>query len=262
MAGTQTAYSRKDHERAERLRYFGDVALVIVGIVVVWQILHMLAGDVAISSPLATAIRAGELLGSASFWPHAAETAKALVYALIIALLIGIGVGTWLGAHKLSGAVAEPILVALYSLPKITLYPLILLVFGLGIEAKIAFGAIHGVIPVTIFTMNAVKNINRVFLRSARVMKLTAMQTATRILLPATMPEIVSGLRVGFSLTLLGVVIGELFSSHRGMGFLVMRAIGLHDVSTMMAVTLILAVAAVAISSILLYIDNRLHRRV
>ena len=117
-------------------------------------------------------------------------------------------------------------------------------------------------IPITIFTMNAVKNINRVFLRSARVMKLTVMQTATRILLPATMPEIVSGLRVGFSLTLLGVVIGELFSSHRGMGFLVMRAIGLHDVSTMMAVTLILAVAAVTISSILLYVDNRLHRRV
>ncbi|MCC5978214.1 MAG: ABC transporter permease subunit [Salinarimonas sp.] len=261
MAGTQATYSRKDHERAERLRYLGDIALVILGIVVVWQILHMLAGDVAISSPLATAIRAGELLGSANFWPHAGETAKALVYALVIALLIGIGVGTWLGAHKLSGAVAEPILVALYSLPKITLYPLILLIFGLGIEAKIAFGAIHGVIPVTIFTMNAVKNINRVFLRSARVMKLTTMQTVTRILLPATLPEIVSGLRVGFSLTLLGVVIGELFSSHRGMGFLVMRAIGLHDVSTMMAVTLILAVAAVAISSILLYIDNRLHRR-
>ena len=160
--------------------------------------------------------------------------------------------GAWRGAN--SGA--------LYSLPKITLYPKILLVFGLGIEAKIGFGAHSRVIRDTIFSMHAVKNINRVFLRSARVMKLTVMQTATRILLPATMPEIVSGLRVGFSLTLLGVVIGELFSSHRGMGFLVMRAIGLHDVSTMMAVTLILAVAAVTISSILLYVDNRLHRRV
>lgn len=261
MAAIESIQATRAQQRTDRLRHFGDIAMVIIAIIVIWQILHMLAGDVAISSPLVTAIRAGELLGSAGFWPHAAETAKALVYALIIALLIGISVGTWLGAHRLSGAVAEPILVALYSLPKITLYPLILLVFGLGIEAKIAFGAIHGVIPVTIFTMNGVKNINRVFLRTARVMKLGTMQTVTRILLPATLPEVISGLRVGFSLTLLGVVIGELFSSHRGMGFLVMRAIGVHDVSTMMAVTLILAVAAVAISSILLYIDNRLHRR-
>lgn len=251
----------RSRARAERLRHLSDVGWVIVGVVVVWQILHLLAGDVAITSPYATTIRAIELLGSASFWPHAMETAKALIYALLLAVLIGVGVGTWLGANRLSGAVAEPILVALYSLPKITLYPLILLVFGLGIEAKIAFGAIHGVIPVTIFTMNAVKNVHPVYLRTARVLKLSTLQSASRILLPATLPEVVSGLRVGFSLTLLGVIIGELFSSHSGMGFLVMRAIGVHDVATMMAVTLILAVVAVAISSVLLYIDNRLHGR-
>ena len=53
-----------------------------------------------------------------------------------------------LGAHRLSGEVSEPILVALYSIPKITLYPVVLLLFGLGMSAKIAFGAIHGIIPV------------------------------------------------------------------------------------------------------------------
>lgn len=249
-------------ERWSRFRYAGDIALVIAAIVLIWQALHLSAGDVAISSPGATAARALELLGSPRFWPHAYETARALGWALLIALFVGVGIGTWLGAQRVAGEVAEPILVALYSLPKITLYPVILLIFGLGLEAKIAFGAIHGVIPVTIFTMNAVRNINPVFLRTAQVMRLTPTQTAARILVPATLPEVVSGLRVGFSLTLLGVLIGELFSSHRGIGFLVMRAIGLHDVETMMAVTLILAVVAVVIASSLLYLDNRLHRRV
>jgi ABC-type nitrate/sulfonate/bicarbonate transport system permease component len=64
-------------------------------------------------------------------------------------------------------------LVALYSIPKITLYPLILLLFGLAISAKIAFGALHGIIPVIIFSMNAVRNLRPVLLRSARAIRLT-----------------------------------------------------------------------------------------
>lgn len=156
---------------------------------------------------------------------------------------------------------AEPILVSLYSLPKITLYPVILLAFGLGLSAKVAFGTIHGIIPVIIFTMNAVRTIPPVMLRSARVMRLSPPQLVSTIILPAALPELVSGLRVGFSLTLLGVLIGEMFASQRGLGYLVMNAIGGHDVRTMMAVVLILATTAVLISAGLLHIDRRMHRR-
>jgi len=65
---------------------------------------------------------------------------------------------------------------------------------------------------------------------------------------------------VGFSLTLLGVLIGEMFASQRGLGYLIMNAIGGHDVPTMMAVVLILATVAVLIGAALLHIDRRLHR--
>ena len=81
---------------------------------------------------------------------HAWETGRAFGTALVIALVGGLVIGLMLGAHRLSGDVAEPILVALYSIPKITLYPVILLLFGLGISAKIAFGVIHGIIPVAV----------------------------------------------------------------------------------------------------------------
>ena len=64
-----------------------------------------------------------------------------------------------------------------------------------GISARIAFGVIHGIIPVILFTMNAVRNIRPVYLRSARAMRLTPAQTALTILLPAALPEIVSGFR-------------------------------------------------------------------
>src|SRR5690606_10529614 len=127
----------------------------VLVLLAIWQGLHWFAGDIAIASPLDTARRAAALLASDQFWPHFRETFAALGYALLIAVLGGLTIGLLLGLHRLSGEVAEPILVSLYSLPKSTLYPLILLVFGLGMSAKVAFGAIHGIIPVAIFTLGA-----------------------------------------------------------------------------------------------------------
>ena len=73
---------------------------------------------------------------------------------------------------------AEPILVSIYSLPKVTLYPVILLIFGLGLPAKIAFGTMHGIIPIAIFAMNAVRNVAAVHFKTARVMHLSRMPDA------------------------------------------------------------------------------------
>lgn len=243
------------------MRQFIDSMLVVVAILVIWQVLAMMAGDIALASPAVTAARAVELLGSARFWEHVGETSAALLYSLLIAVLGGMAIGIALGLHRLSGEVAGPILVSLYSLPKVTLYPLILLVFGLGMPAKIAFGAIHGIIPIIIFTMGAVRTIAPVYFKTARVMQLSTGQLVRTVILPAALPEIVSGLRVGFALTLLGVLIGEMFASQRGLGYLVMNAIGTLDVPTMMAVVLFLAIVAITISAALLHIDRRLHFR-
>ena len=67
----------------------------------------------------------------------------------------------------------EPVLVALYPIPKVTLYPIVLLAFGLGMPAKIAYGAIHGFVPIALFTINGVRNVRPVFLKTARVLGLT-----------------------------------------------------------------------------------------
>lgn len=243
------------------MRQILDSLIFAALLVVIWQGLHWFAGDIAIASPGVTADRALQLLASPSFWVHFRETFSALAYALAIALLGGMSMGLILGLHRLSGEVAEPILVSLYSLPKITLYPLILLIFGLGMSAKVAFGAIHGIIPVAIFTMGAVKTIAPVYFKTARVLQLSRRQLVATVVIPAAIPELVSGLRVGFSLTLLGVLIGEMFASQRGLGFLVMNAIGTLDVPTMMAVVVLLALVAVLISASLLYLDRRLHHR-
>ena len=242
------------------LRNLRDPALVVVSLLVLWQVLHAVTGDAALTAPAPTLSHLWEMLWQPRFWPHLRETALAFGQALFIAWFGGVGLGVLLGGHRLSGEVAEPLLVGLYSIPKITLYPVILLIFGLGMPAKVAFGVLQGIIPVILFTMSAVRNVNRSYLRSARVMHLSGAQTGWSVLLPAALPEIFSGLRIGFSLTVLGTMIGELFASQRGLGFLLMAAINLEDVRTILAIAVLISIFAVTLNILMLSLERRLHR--
>jgi NitT/TauT family transport system permease protein len=237
-----------------------DFILLIVGMLAAWQLLHWLAGDIALTSPADTFINLYKLIGTPRFWLNVTETARAFAAAAAISLIGGVALGVLLGLNRTSGIVSEPILIALYSLPKVTLYPLVLLCFGLGISAKIAFGAMHGLIPVTIFTMKAILQIKPVFWRTAATMRLTPRQMAMNIALPAVLPEIIAGARLGFSLTLLGVLIGEMFASQRGLGFMITSAMGLGDIATIMAVAVFLSVFAVGANALLLQLDRMVPR--
>jgi NitT/TauT family transport system permease protein len=238
-------------------RFFDSLAVVAI-LVALWQLIYWQSPE-AITGPVETIKTAVALLGSENFWQNALASGRAFGLSLVIASIGGVAVGLALGAHRFSGAVGAPILTALYTIPKVTLYPMVLLIFGLGISAKVAFGVMHGIIPVVIFTMDAVRNINPVWLKTGRILKLSPMKMATRILMPAVTPEIVTGLRVGFSLTLLGVVIGEMFASQQGLGFMIMNGMNVHNVRTLTAVVLLLLLFAVASSSVLLAIERRLR---
>jgi NitT/TauT family transport system permease protein len=186
---------------------------------------------------------------------------QAFAWALVIAVALGLVIGFTLGLHRLSGDAFEPMLVALYSIPKITLYPILLLAFGIGISAKIAFGAIHGIIPVALFTLTAVRSIKPILIKTGRVLKLSPSLMVRTVLFPAAVPEIFTGIRVGFSLTLVGTVLGEMFASQRGLGYLLMNAISLYNVDLIMSVTFLLVVFAAAVNTVMLVIDHRLHHR-
>ena len=238
-----------------------DTFYVTATLLFAWQVLHWIAGGLVLPSPLAAANRLVLIATDPEFAGDAWETGRAFTTALLISLIGGLGLGVLLGVHRLSGEVAEPMLVAFSSIPKITLYPVILLLFGLGISAKIAFGALHGIIPVIMFSMNAVRNIRPVYLRSARAMRLAPLQTGLHVMVPATLPEIVSGFRLGFALTLLGTLLGEMFASQRGIGYLLLKAMESNEPTTITALALLLIVFATCASWILLSIDQRLHRR-
>jgi len=238
-----------------------DPLILVFLIFVLWEALYLLVGDVALRSPATTVHNLGNLLNDPRFLPHINETALAFAQGFAIAVVVGLLIGVPLGAARFAGEVAEPILVAIYSIPKVTLYPVILLVFGIGMPAKVAFGAIHGIVPISIFAMNAVRNINPTHLRTARAMRMSWLALTLKILIPAALPEIVSGIRVGFSLALIGTLLGEMFGSQRGLGHLLMQAMSLHNIERILALTLLLVVFAAGVNALLLALDRRLHAR-
>jgi NitT/TauT family transport system permease protein len=245
--------------RAKSLR---NTIVLIAGLLVFWQLMYAVIGEVAMRSPWQTMRYTVTLVETDFFWVHLANTLQAFAVALVISVVLGLLIGFALGLHRLSADAMEPMLVALYSIPKITLYPIILLAFGLGMSAKIAFGAIHGIIPVALFTLNAVRSTKPILIKTGRVLKLSPAAMVRSILFPAAVPEIFTGLRVGFSLTLIGTVLGEMFAAQHGLGYLLMNAIGLYNVDVIMSVTFLLVVFAAGVNGILLAVDRRLHFRV
>ena len=90
-------------------------------------------------------------------------------------------------------------------------------------------------------------------------MRLSRLDLVRNILLPAALPEIVTGLRIGFSATLLGTLMGELFASSEGLGFLLIRAMDIHNVPDIMALTLLLFLVATAANILILAVERRVH---
>ncbi len=231
--------------------------LAAIACLVIWQAAAWLMGADALSAPMPSALRLWAMLGAPRYRPDFAATGMAFGIALLIVWLSGLLLAVWLGLSRLANDVAEPMLVSFYAIPKVTLYPVVLLLFGIGVNAVVAFGVMHGIVPVALIGIAAIRNLKPFLLRTARGMRLSRSSTVLHVLLPAIMPELLNAMRIGFSLTLLGVLIGEMFGGKHGLGFLLMRAIDNADNDTIMAIALLLLTVAITANAAL----GRLARR-
>jgi NitT/TauT family transport system permease protein len=242
-----------------RIRAFDAVVLTLV-VLAFWQAIGSWTKGVAVSPPLQTLIYLSALIRTGMFWDHAAATLEAFALAFVLSALIGLALGLIFGVRRFAGDVAEPILAGFYTIPKVTLYPVVLLVFGLGMSAKVAFGVMHGLVPVTLFTLGAVRSLPPVLIRTASVLRFSPGRTMRWILVPACLPDIIDGLRISFSLSLLGVLIGEMFSSQRGLGFLLVNGMAQHNVPLSTAVVTVIVVVAIAANTLMLRLGGTTRR--
>ena len=234
-----------------------DTALVLGGGMLAWKALSLAIGAHTLPPPIATAEHVRALLEQPSFLDDLAATAQAYGIALAIGMAGGLALGVLFGGWRFIGEAFEPMMHILVATPKVTLYPVILLLFGLGDPAKIAFGVLHGLPPVVIMTADAIRGLKPIYRKAALTLRLTSRDYALRLLIPAVMPELLASFRICFAQALLGVLVGEMFASARGLGHRLMASIGVDDNPTILAIVVIVFLFAGAGSTALLAVAAR-----
>ncbi len=148
-------------------------------------------------------------------------TALEITIALAFAWTLGIATGTIAGLRPFLTATTGPLLSSLFAVPLISWYPLFMVWFGIGITSKIAYAIVSGFFPIAINTMNGIRAVDRQYFLLGKAIGCSRREIVFGIFLPMAMPSIVSGLRIGTALVVIGVIVAEMLGSLGGIGYLI-----------------------------------------
>jgi NitT/TauT family transport system permease protein len=180
-----------------------------------------------------------------------------VIFAMVIACGVGILVGAVVGGVALLRDLLLPVFSSLYAVPIVILYPIFTAWFGIGSESKIAFAGIYGFFPVMLSTAAGIRTIDAQYLLAARSMGASVPQQITRVIIPASIPTVLTGLRLGGALTIIGVVVSEMLTSAAGIGYLVTRYRTILDSPHVFAAIVMILVLSVAFDIIARRIERR-----
>ncbi len=257
----------EEDNRPALARFFDAHRSVILGvgfgllILVLWEIVTDagLVGKLFLVSPSTILRRAFVMFFvTGEIWPHLGASGEEAALGFGAALVVGVPLGIIVGWSRNVRYALEPTLMALYSTPSIALLPLFFLWFGIGLTSKVVLIFLAGMFPIVINTDAGVRNTDPRIVEAARSFGATRRQLLTKVVLPASLPFIIAGIRLAVGRILITVVVAEFFASLAGIGFLIVNAGNTYDTATLFVGVLIVAGAGVLLSQVL----HRLERRV
>ncbi|MDF9407692.1 ABC transporter permease [Pelotomaculum isophthalicicum JI] len=234
--------------KKHRITSMTGTILVAAFVLSLWE---MLAGRGVIdyfffSKPSAILLDLKTLFVTGQIWPHIIITLQETFWGLVIGSAAGIIVAFIFGQFNLIAGIFDPIVMALYGIPKLALGPLFILWFGLGIKAKI-FISTFAVFFLVFFSAYAgFRSVEPSLISTVKLMGATKGQIMRKVVFPSCMPWIMAGLRAGIGASLLGAIVGEYIGSNRGLGWMVLTAGGMYDTtrvfSSILILTMIIAI--------------------
>jgi ABC-type nitrate/sulfonate/bicarbonate transport system permease component len=225
MMDTDAGTARAAHSDAPfklwLLAHPGATRIAVIALLVgIWEFAARFLLDRDFISPPSVALMSlGALFATHGVPKALALTLYEIAVGFVLASLIGVTIGLAVGLGRFAHKSFMPIILLLYGLPQITILPLFVLMFGIGAASKIAFGVSHGMFPIMIAVAAGVQKINPVLMRSARSMGASPSQILYHVVFPHMVPSFFTGLRLGMTGVLLGVLLAELYVSTAGIGY-------------------------------------------
>lgn len=244
---------------SERL-VFGLLGFFIV--LPIWEAVVQLGfvKRVTLSSPsliLGTAIND---FATGVIWPHLFVSGQEFVLGLAAALLTGIPLGLLIGLFRRLNYLVDPWLSALYATPTIALVPLIIIVFGIGLTSKVVVVWLEAIFMVVISTMAGVHAAEARHLEIARSFGASRWLTFRTVILPASVPFILTGLRLGSTRAIVGVVVAEFLASNAGIGFYINFSGTTFRTDRVMLGVILLGLIGVALGESIRRLERRFDR--
>jgi NitT/TauT family transport system permease protein len=214
-----------------------------------------------LSAPSTIAVKSWEDMRTGELWQAIRLSFLEFAAAFLIALVIGMTLGLIFYRFRSIGSAVEPLLLAFYAAPTILLYPVFLALFGLESGAVVSIAVILGTIPIMVNVRAGLVGVERIFLKLGRSLRATRWQMFWKVLLPAATPTIFSGVRLGFTYCLVGVIAVEFLLFSGGLGRMVSWRYFIFDSEGMYAgIAFVIAIAAL-VNGVVRRIEDRIRTR-
>jgi len=216
---------------------------------VAWQLVSQFSGLPAfiLPSPGQVAARFWKALVDGSLLLHTAFTLLEILIGLLVGTMMAVVIGYTIAKSRLFESMVAPFLVASQAIPIVAIAPLLVIWFGPGLFSKVLICALIVFFPVLVNTVVGVRAVPRSLHDLMRSLRATRAQVLGRLDLPAALPILLGGLRIGATLSVIGAVVGELVGADKGLGFLVNAARGQYDTALVFVVVFTLILLALAL---------------
>jgi ABC-type nitrate/sulfonate/bicarbonate transport system permease component len=215
----------------------------------------------AVIPPSEMARGAWRVLGTEEARGHIAQTLTTVTLACALSLIGGFGIGVALHRLPRLRRAVDPLLASYYAVPTFVFYPVFIVLFGLNRWPLVAIGFLFAVVAVAINTLDGLDRLPRVFMRTARVLRLTVAQTLLRITIPAIAPWLFTAVKFAVAYAFIGVIAGEFVQAGAGIGFAIAFAYNSFDNLTMYGLMLILFAFVCTLNMSLWTWEQKLYAR-
>ena len=213
-----------------------------------------------LSSPSAISARLVQWVNDGSLWRHLEATLTAMGVGYVIGCAVGIAAGLALGFLPFVQRILMPYLAGLYALPKIALAPLFIILFGIDIESKIALVAITVFFMLLYNTLDGVRDVDGDLVQALELMGASRREIGLKVLLPATLPWIFTGMRISVRYALTAAILGEVIGANRGVGYLIEASAGQYNTTGVYAGVFVLVVCCVTLTELLTRAETSTRR--